>query len=255
MTRAASGDTHELGGGDVPQLVVTDLRAGWGAVEVLHGVSLHVGGGEIVAVLGPNGAGKSTLLQTLVGLNRPRSGEIRLRGRSIAGDPPERILARGMALVPEGRRLFAGMTVLDNLRMGAYTQREPAAVEQRLEDVFTRFPVLRDRQRQLAGTLSGGEQQQLAIARALMALPWLLLLDEPSLGLAPVLVRVVFDLIDELRASGLTIVLVEQNVDQALNLADRAYVLSTGRIRVEGESASELAETREQLERAYFGER
>ncbi len=255
MTGAAPADARDARGDDVPQLVVSDLRSGWGADEVLHGVSLHVGAREIVAILGPNGAGKSTLLQTLVGLNRPRSGEILLRGSPIRGEPPERILARGMALVPEGRRLFAGMTVLENLRMGAYTERNQSSVDERLDDVFARFPVLRDRQRQLAGTLSGGEQQQLAIARALMAHPWLILLDEPSLGLAPVLVRVVFDLIDELRASGLTIVLVEQNVDQALRLADRAYVLSTGRIRVEGESASELAATREQLERAYFGDR
>lgn len=236
------------------QLAVRDVRAGYGAVEVLRGVSLHVGAGEIVVVLGPNGAGKTTLLRTLVGLNRARAGEIVLAGERIEREAPESILARGMALVPEGRRLFGGLTVLENLRMGAYLERDQAVVDERLDDVFTRFPVLADRRGQLGGTLSGGEQQQLAIARALMASPRIVLLDEPSLGLAPLLVQVVFDLIEELRAGGLTVLLVEQNVHQALALADRAYVLSTGTVRVEGESARDLAGTREQLERAYFGE-
>jgi branched-chain amino acid transport system ATP-binding protein len=179
---------------------------------------------------------------------------VHLEGEAIAGQPPELILARGMALVPEGRRLFAGLTVLENLRMGGYLERDAAVLDARIGELFDRFPVLRDRQRQAAGTLSGGEQQQLAIARALTSDPRILLLDEPSLGLAPVLVRVVFDLIAELRAGGLTILLVEQNVEQALKLADRAYALSTGRIQLEGGSARELAETREQFERAYFGE-
>jgi branched-chain amino acid transport system ATP-binding protein len=237
-----------------PQLAVRDLRSGYGAVEVLHGVSLHVGAGEIVSVLGPNGAGKTTLLQTLVGLTRPRGGEVLLEGEPVTGQPPEAILARGMALVPEGRRLFGSLTVLENLRMGGYRERDRSVVDGRIGSLFERFPVLRDRQRQLAGTLSGGEQQQLAIARALMGDPRILLLDEPSLGLAPVLVRVVFDLVEELRAGGLTILLVEQNVEQALKLADRAYALSTGRVALEGDTRRELAATREQLERAYFGE-
>jgi branched-chain amino acid transport system ATP-binding protein len=235
------------------QLVVRDLHSGYGAAEVLHGVSLQIEAGEIVTVLGPNGAGKSTLLRTLVGLNRPR-GEIVLAGERIDGKPPEEILARGLALVPEGRRLFAGMTVLENLRMGAYLERDDSLVESRVEDVFGRFPVLRDRRQQGAGTLSGGEQQQLAIARALMGDPRVMLLDEPSLGLAPVLVKVVFELIAELRAGGLTVLLVEQNAHHALELADRAYVLATGQVQVEGESARELAGTRQQLEKAYFGE-
>jgi branched-chain amino acid transport system ATP-binding protein len=235
-----------------PQLAVRDLHSGYGAVEILSGVELHVDAGEIVAVLGPNGAGKSTLLRTLVGLNRPR-GEILLGGERIDGKAPEEILARGMALVPEGRRLFAPMTVSENLRMGAYLERDTSTIEERLEDVFGRFTVLRERREQLAGTLSGGEQQQLAIARALMGGPRIILLDEPSLGLAPVLVRVVFDLVEELRASGLTVLLVEQNVHKALRLADRAYVLSAGRMRVHGESARDLA-GRGDLERAYFGD-
>jgi branched-chain amino acid transport system ATP-binding protein len=234
------------------RLAVRDLHSGYGAVEILRGVDLDVEAGEIVAVLGPNGAGKSTLLRTLVGLNRPR-GEIVLGAERIDGKAPEQILARGMALVPEGRRLFAGMTVFENLRMGAYLERDGTTFEERLEEVFGRFTVLRDRREQLAGTLSGGEQQQLAIARALMGGPRIILLDEPSLGLAPVLVRVVFDLIEELRGGGLTVLLVEQNVHNALQLADRAYVLSAGRMQVRGESAREL-EGRGDLERAYFGE-
>ncbi|MBW3592068.1 MAG: ABC transporter ATP-binding protein [Actinobacteria bacterium] len=247
-----AGARAAAAGNGRPQLAVRDLRSGYGAVEVLRGVDLHVAAGEIVAVLGPNGAGKSTLLRTLVGLNRPR-GEILLGGERIDGEAPEQILARGMALVPEGRRLFAGMTVLENLRMGAYLERDGSAIEERFEDVFRRFTVLRERRGQLAGTLSGGEQQQLAIARALMGGPRIILLDEPSLGLAPVLIRVVFDLIEELRASGLTVLLVEQNARQALELADRAYVLSTGLMQVEGESARDLAGRRD-IEQAYFGE-
>jgi branched-chain amino acid transport system ATP-binding protein len=231
---------------------IFNLVAAYGAVEVLHRISLHLDPGEIVAVLGPNGAGKSTLLKTIMGLLHPRSGEISFEEKRIDRLPPEDILLRGIALVPEGRRIFGGLTVLENLRLGAYTQPNPRGVEQRLNSMFERFSILADRRHQTAGTLSGGEQQQLAIARALMSNPKVILLDEPSLGLAPVLVEKVFALLKELRTSELSMLLVEQNTHQALDITDRAYVLTNGVIHAEG-TGKEFLKGGLELERAYFG--
>jgi branched-chain amino acid transport system ATP-binding protein len=233
-------------------LNISDLTSGYGPVEVIHNLSLNVNEGEIVAVLGPNGAGKSTLLKTIVGLIPPQNGAIVFQDRPIERQTPERVLEWGLALVPEGRRVFAGLTVLENLRMGAYLESEAARIRNRIDYTFDLFPRLKDRHRQLAGTLSGGEQQQLAIARALMSSPKMLLLDEPSLGLAPVIVEVVIDLINNLRKDGLTIVLVEQNIHQALEISDRAYVLVNGSIKLTG-NANQLLETGLDMEKAYLG--
>ena len=236
-------------------LEVADLVSGYGPVKVLHGLSISVDQGSTVAVLGPNGAGKSTLLKTIIGLIPSQTGEIKFEGQPIAKLPPEAVLEKGIALVPEGRRVFARLTVLENLRMGAYRERDAAAIQQSLDYVYHLFPRLDERSKQLAGTLSGGggEQQQLAIARALMSRPKMLLLDEPSLGLAPVIVDVVIDLIKNLKNEGLTIILVEQNIHQALEISDRAYVMANGSIRLEG-NAAEMRATGLDLERAYLGD-
>lgn len=233
-------------------LEVQNLTAGYGPVDVLRGMSLKVSAGEIVAVLGPNGAGKSTLLKTLVGLIVARQGRVLFEGESIIGMSPEDILGRGMALVPEGRGIFAGLTVMENVTIGAYLERDQKKKDDRLAMVFERFPVLAKRHRQMGVTLSGGEQQQLAIARALMSGPRMLLLDEPSLGLAPNLVLAVMDLLRQLRRDGLTVLLVEQNIHQALEVADRVYVMASGTIQVEGDSR-ELKERGLELEGAYLG--
>ncbi len=233
-------------------LKILDLTSGYGPVVVLHSLSLNVNDGETVAILGPNGAGKSTLLKTIVGLISAQKGTILFQGRPIERATPESLLAKGIALVPEGRRVFAGLTVMENLRMGAYLEHNAARTKSRIEYVFNLFFRLKERRRQLAGTLSGGEQQMLAIARALMSRPKLLLLDEPSLGLAPVLVEVVIDLIDSLRKEGLTIILVEQNIHQALEISNRAYVLTNGVIKLQGDAA-QLLETGLDLEKAYLG--
>lgn len=229
------------------------LTAGYESANVLHDIHLRVDSGEIVAILGANGAGKSTLLRTLVGLLQLRQGSVWFEGQQIDGEPPEGILKRGIALVPEGRRIFVGLTVLENLRMGAYLERRKEAVDERLATIYKRFPMLAERSRQMGETLSGGEQQQLAIARALMSLPRLLLLDEPSLGLAPHLVHMVMGLLRDLREDGLTVLLVEQNIHEALELADRAYVIASGRIEIEG-TTTELKERGLELERSYLGE-
>jgi branched-chain amino acid transport system ATP-binding protein len=233
-------------------LTISDLTSGYGPVEVLHNLSLNVNDGETVAILGPNGAGKSTLLKTIVGLISAQKGTIVFQGRPIERETPESVLAKGIALVPEGRRVFAGLTVLENLQMGAYLEHDAVRIKSRIEYVFDLFSRLKERRRQLAGTMSGGEQQMLAIARALMSRPKLLLLDEPSLGLAPVIVEVVIDLIDSLRKEGLTIILVEQNIHQALEISSRAYVLANGVIKLHGEAA-QLLETGLDLEKAYLG--
>lgn len=234
-------------------LDVQDLTAGYGPVTVLHGLTLHVEPGEIVAILGANGAGKSTLMQTLVGMIRPTGGSINFQGDKITGASPEHIVRKGLTLVPEGRRIFSKLTVLENLRMGAYARHDRSATAASLDELLLMFPVLAERRNQAAGTLSGGEQQQLAICRALMSKPSMLLLDEPSLGLAPVIVDKVFALVAELRAShGLTIVLVEQSVSDALGIADRAYVLDNGTFSASGSSA-EIAGAAEELERSYLG--
>lgn len=244
----------KISGQEKHMLNISGLTSGYGPVEVLHGLSLYINKGEIVAVIGPNGAGKSTLLKTIVGLISPQNGSILFQDRSIERQPPEYVLDRGIALVPEGRRVFAGLTVLENLHMGAYLERDSSRKKKQIDYIYDLFPRLEERHQQLSGTLSGGEQQQLAIARALMSRPKMLLLDEPSLGLAPVIVEVVIDLINSLRKEGLTIILVEQNIHQALEISDRAYVLVNGSIRMSG-SASQLLETGVDMEKAYLGEK
>jgi branched-chain amino acid transport system ATP-binding protein len=241
-----------------PVLAVERVTAGYAAGDVLHGVSLEVGAGQIVTLIGANGAGKTTLLRTISGLVRPRGGTIRLRGTRVDGAGPDRIVGLGVAHVPEGRQVLARMTVLDNLRAGAFARRDRgfagrrgAAVEQDLAALLTRFPELGERRMQIAGTLSGGEQQMLAIARGLMARPTLLMLDEPSLGLAPRIVARIFGIIREVNAEGTPILLVEQNAQLALETADQGYVLETGRV-VRADRADRLLGD-EAVRRAYLG--
>ena len=222
-------------------LEVRDLRVNYGNIEALHGVSLDVARGEIVALLGANGAGKTTTLRTLSGLLRPRGGSVAFEGQPIVGLPSHRIVALGIGHVPEGRRIFGGLTVEENLRLGGYLlRRDAAALDQGIAQAYETFVRLHERRDQLAGTLSGGEQQMLAIARALMLKPKLVLLDEPSMGLAPKLVRAIFEVIARISSAGTAVLLVEQNARQALRIAQRAYVLEGGRVALSG-SARELA--------------
>jgi branched-chain amino acid transport system ATP-binding protein len=216
----------------VSLLELTDTRVQYGAIRALQGISIRVERGEIVTLVGANGAGKSTTLRAISGLVRPASGAIRFGERSLVGLPPHEIVRLGVSHVPEGRIVFANMSVRENLELGAYLRRDARAVSEDLERAYTLFPRLKERARQSAGTLSGGEQQMLAIGRALMARPTLLLMDEPSLGLSPILVREIFSVVREIRAQGTTIVLVEQNARMALTVADRGYVLETGSIRL-----------------------
>jgi branched-chain amino acid transport system ATP-binding protein len=232
-------------------LEVENLHVYYGEIHALKGVTLNVGKGEIVTLLGSNGAGKTTTLKTLSGLLLPRSGQIVLDGEPLLGLPPHAIVRRGIAHVPEGRRIFNRLTVLENLEMGAYA-RTDGSVAQDFERVFSIFPRLKERRTQVAGTLSGGEQQMLAIARALMAAPRLLLLDEPSMGLAPVLVEQIFETIQDINRHSTTILLVEQNAAMALSIAHRGYVLETGAVALSG-SAAELHEN-PSVRRAYLGE-
>jgi branched-chain amino acid transport system ATP-binding protein len=232
-------------------LRVRDLTAGYAGVLALHGVSLEAKRGEIVALIGANGAGKSTLLRSIAGLSRPSSGRIEVEGRRLDGRPAHEIVRSGVAYVPEGRRLFGRLTVRDNLLLGAYAVRDEQLRREALDDATTLFPVLKDRARQLAGTLSGGEQQMLAMARGLMSRPRLLLLDEPSLGIAPKLVARIYEALAAINQRGLTLVLVEQNVRAALACATRAYVLQTGRIVREGSSAELLGS--ELVRKAFLG--
>jgi len=232
-------------------LEVDGVVAGYGEITALKGVSLTVNAGEITAVLGANGAGKSTLLKTISGLIRPRSGRVLFEGARIDRLKPFRIARMGIVHCPEGRRLFANLTVLENLEMGAYARREAGAVRKDIEHVTSIFPTLRLRRRQKAGTLSGGEQQMLALARALMARPRLLLLDEPSLGLAPILIEEIFRTLPRIRDDGVTILIVEQNAHMALEIAERGYVLETGEISLSGE-AQRLRED-ERIVSAYLG--
>ncbi len=232
-------------------LEVRDLYVSYGEIPALKGVSLSVAQGEIVALLGSNGAGKTTTLRTLSGLLAPRSGEVLLDAEPIGGMPPHLIVRKGMAHVPEGRRVFNRLTVRENLEMGAYA-RADAGVAADLDRVFSLFPRLRERRAQVAGTLSGGEQQMLSIARALMASPRLLLLDEPSMGLAPVLVEQIFETVQDINRQGTTILLVEQNAALALDVAHRAYVLETGTVVLSG-AAADLARDQD-VRRAYLGE-
>ena len=233
-----------------PLLQIEDLEAGYGAIAALRGVTLEVRAGEIVTLIGSNGAGKSTLLRSVSGLVRPRRGRILLDGEDIGSARPDQIVRLGVCHVPEGRRIFANLSVLENLQMGGYVRRGSSA--ETLEQVLSLFPRLRERLKQAGGTLSGGEQQMLAIGRALMAQPRLLLLDEPSRGLAPRLVQQIYEIIQTIHAAGTTVVLVEQNAHQALRIASRAYVLETGSLVLEGSAAELAADPR--VRRAYLGE-
>ncbi len=232
-------------------LKVENIHVYYGSIHAIKGVSFEVNEGEIVTLIGANGAGKSTTLNTVAGLLKPKSGKIEFEGKNIVGVPANRVVSHGMALCPEGRRVFLQMTVQENLEMGGYT-RPNGELEASLANVYQRFPRLKERYKQVAGTLSGGEQQMLAMGRALMSKPKLLMLDEPSMGLAPILVEQIFDIAKELNAAGTTILLVEQNARMALSIADRAYVLETGTISMSG-NAHELAED-DRVRKAYLGE-
>jgi branched-chain amino acid transport system ATP-binding protein len=232
-------------------LELRGITAGYGAFTALWDVNLRVDQGEAVAVVGPNGAGKTTLLRVISGVIRPRAGDLLFEGESLAGRPAHVIVGHGIAHVPEGRRLFPGLSVADNLKMGAFLTAARRAYQESLARVYTLFPALAERQKQRAGSLSGGEQQMLAIGRALMSHPKLILFDEPSMGLAPVMVLRLFDLIRRVREEGYTILIVEQNVRQVLKLVDRAYLLEVGRIRMEGRAA-ELSE-QDFIRKAYVG--
>jgi branched-chain amino acid transport system ATP-binding protein len=236
--------------GAAPLLSVDELSVSYGPIRALHEVTIRIDRGEVVTVLGPNGAGKTTLLRTIAGALRPHTGSVSLGGEPITGLAPEDVVRRGVALVPEGRRVFPALSVEENLLVGGIARRDAKGLQADLQRLFAMFPILGERRGQAAGTLSGGEQQQLAIARALMSRPSLLLLDEPSLGLAPIAVGRIFALISELREQGETMLLVEQNVHRALEIADRAYVLSVGRVVSEG-PAADLA--RGDIERTYLG--
>ncbi|MBP3523087.1 MAG: ABC transporter ATP-binding protein [Clostridia bacterium] len=231
-------------------LKVEDLHVYYGSIHAIKGVSFEVNEGEIVTLIGANGAGKSTTLNTVAGLLKPRSGAITFEGQQVAGMPASKIVPQGMALCPEGRRVFQQMTVRENLEMGGYT-RPAGEISASLDDVFERFPRLKERHRQIAGTLSGGEQQMLAMGRALMSKPRLLMLDEPSMGLAPLLVEQIFDIIGELNRAGTTILLVEQNAQMALSIANRAYVLETGNIVKSGDA--HLLMNDDDVRKAYLG--
>lgn len=231
-------------------LKVENINVYYGAIHAIKGISFHVNQGEVVTLIGANGAGKSTTLQTISGLLRSSTGFIEFCGENIGNVPSHKIVERGLAQVPEGRRIFLQMSVEENLEMGAYTQ-SAAGIDTDLEKVYAQFPRLKERRRQIAGTLSGGEQQMLAIGRALMSHPKLLMLDEPSMGLAPILVEQIFDIIRQLHEEGTTILLVEQNAQMALSVADRAYVMETGKITLSGTGA-ELAAS-DEVRKAYLG--
>ena len=232
-------------------LEVKDINVYYGAIHAIKGISLAVDEGEIVTLIGANGAGKSTTLRTISGLLKPKTGEINFLNKNIAGMPAHKIVREGISQVPEGRRIFAEMTVQENLELGAFIRTDSDEIQKDFKMVFGRFPRLEERKSQLAGTLSGGEQQMLAMGRALMSRPKLLLLDEPSMGLAPLLIREIFNIIVDINKTGTTVLLVEQNANMALSIANRAYVLETGRITISGD-AKELAAS-EDIRKAYLG--
>ncbi len=233
-------------------LEVRDLEVYYGVIQAIKGISFEVNEGEIIALIGANGAGKTTTLQTITGLIPAKAGRIVYDGTDITRMPGYKLVSMGIAHVPEGRRVFAEMTVLQNLRMGAYTRKDKAEVEETLKSIYHRFPRLEERKNQPAGTLSGGEQQMLAMGRALMSRPKLMLMDEPSMGLSPIYVNEIFDIIKEIHKSGTTVLLVEQNAKKALSIADKAYVLETGRIVLSGD-AREMMDN-EQVKKAYLSE-
>ncbi|MDO4344296.1 MAG: ABC transporter ATP-binding protein [Eubacteriales bacterium] len=231
-------------------LEIKDLEVSYGAVHAIHGVSIKVNDGEIVSLIGANGAGKTTILRTISGLKKADSGEITFDGADLRKTEPSKIISLKLAHVPEGRHIFPDMTVEENLEMGAYA--DPKDMEETMRDVYERFPRLKERHRQLAGTLSGGEQQMLAVGRALMAKPKMILMDEPSMGLSPLLVKEIFSIIKEVNKKGITVLLVEQNAKMALAISDRAYVLETGRITIEGRAQELLSD--ERVKKAYLGQ-
>ena len=233
-------------------LEVKDLQVYYGVIQALKGISFHVNQGEVIALIGANGAGKTTTLQTLTGILSPKSGSIVFEGKDLTRTPAHKIVEMGMAHVPEGRRVFADMSVYENLLLGAYTRKDKAEIAESLASVYTRFPRLEERKGQRAGTLSGGEQQMLAMGRALMSRPRIILMDEPSMGLSPIFVNEIFDIIREVSESGTTVLLVEQNAKKALSIADRAYVLETGSITMDGKAEDLLND--EAVQKAYLGE-
>ena len=233
-------------------LEIRDLEVYYGMIQAIKGISFDVKEGEVIALIGANGAGKTTTLHTITGLLPAKTGTITFEGQDITKVPGYKIVSKGMAHVPEGRRVFAQLSVLQNLRMGAYTRKDKNELEETLQSVYKRFPRLEERQNQMAGTLSGGEQQMLAMGRALMSHPKIILMDEPSMGLSPIFVNEIFDIIKEVSASGTTVLLVEQNAKKALSIADRAYVLETGRIVLEGKAGDLLND--DSIKKAYLGE-
>ncbi|MCD8157822.1 MAG: ABC transporter ATP-binding protein [Clostridiales bacterium] len=233
-------------------LEVKDISVYYGMIQAIKGVSFEVNKGEVIALIGANGAGKTTILQTVTGLLKPKGGKIIFEGRDITRTPGYKIVSMGMAHVPEGRRVFASLSALDNLRMGAYTRKDKNEIEESLKMVYKHFPRLEERKSQPAGTLSGGEQQMLAMGRALMSKPQILLMDEPSMGLSPIFVNEIFDIIEKVSKEGTTVLLVEQNAKKALEIADRAYVLETGNIVLSG-NAKELIND-DSIKKAYLGE-
>jgi len=233
-------------------LEVKDLEVYYGVIQAIKGISFHVDEGEVIALIGANGAGKTTTLQTITGMLNAKAGSILFEGEELTKIPGHKIVSMGMAHVPEGRRVFAQLSVLENLKLGAYTRKDKDEIEESLQRVYKSFPRLEERKNQLAGTLSGGEQQMLAMGRALMSKPRIILMDEPSMGLSPIFVEEIFNIIKEVSASGTTVLLVEQNAKKALSIADRAYVLETGKVVLEGK-ASDLMEN-ESIKKAYLGE-
>nr|WP_330423256.1 ABC transporter ATP-binding protein [Blautia sp. OF03-15BH] len=233
-------------------LQVTDLKVNYGVIQAIKGVSFEVNEGEVIALIGANGAGKTTILHTVTGLIAPKSGKIEFEGKDITKMPAHKIVTLGMAHVPEGRRVFADLSVYENLLMGAFTRKDKDEISQTLEMVYKRFPRLKERKNQVAGTLSGGEQQMLAMGRALMSHPKIILMDEPSMGLSPLFVNEIFDIIKEVSASGTTVLLVEQNAKKALSIADRAYVLETGKIVLD--AAADVLMNDPSIKKAYLGE-
>ena len=233
-------------------LKVTDLEVCYGVIRAIKGISFEVNKGEVVALIGANGAGKTTTLHTITGLIAPKAGKIEFEGKDITRMPGHKIVSLGMAHVPEGRRVFADLTVLENLKLGAYTRKDKNEIAETLKKVYERFPRLEERKGQLAGTLSGGEQQMLAMGRALMSHPDIILMDEPSMGLSPIYVNEIFDIIQSISVSGTTVLLVEQNAKKALSIADRAYVLETGTISLEGKA--DVLMNDESVKKAYLGE-
>ena len=233
-------------------LEVKDLQVYYGVIQALKGISFHVNQGEVIALIGANGAGKTTTLQTLTGILSPKSGSIVFEGKDLTRTPAHKIVEMGMAHVPEGRRVFADMSVYENLLLGAYTRKDKAEIAESLASVYKRFPRLEERKGQRAGTLSGGEQQMLAMGRALMSRPRIILMVEPSMGLSPIFVNEIFDIIREVSESGTTVLLVEQNAKKALSIADRAYVLETGSITMDGKAEDLLND--EAVQKAYLGE-